>query len=57
MEGAVQAVESPGTEKVVRKDWKAAAEGMGQARWAPEEVVARPLHEGERDDFGKSSSG
>ena len=34
---------SLGTEAVARKDWKAVAEGMGQARWAPEEVVARPL--------------
>ena len=42
MEGAAQVVESLGTEKV-RKNWKAAAEGMAQASWAPEDVVARPL--------------
>ena len=41
MEGVAQAVESLGTE-VVRKDWKEVAEEMAQARWAPEEVVARP---------------
>ena len=33
VEGAAQTVESLGTEKVVHKDWKAAAEGMAQARW------------------------
>ena len=43
MERVAQAVESLGTEKVVRKDLKAVAEGMAQARWVPEEVVARPL--------------
>ena len=43
MERVAQAVESLGTEKVVRKDWKVVAEGMAQARWAPEEVGARPL--------------
>ena len=46
----VAAVEGGGTdikthdkEVVVRKDWKEVAEGMAQARWAPEGVVARPL--------------
>ena len=47
-EGVAQAVESRGTEKVVRKDWKAVAEEMAQARWGPEEVVARPLGRWER---------
>ena len=41
MEGAAQ--DEPSTERVVRKDWKAVMEGMAQARWAPEEVVARPI--------------
>ena len=59
MEGAAQAVESLGTEKVVRKDWKAAMEVMGQARWAPEEAVARPLEKlmGEKPEWRNSSPG
>ena len=57
--GAAQAVESIGTEKVVRKDWKAAAEGMAQARWAPEKVVARPLETlmGVKSNWQKSNPG
>ena len=43
VERVAQAAESLGTEKVVRKDWKAVVEGMAQARWVPEEVGARPL--------------
>ena len=58
MEGA-QGVGSIGTEVVVRKHWKAAAEGMAQARWAPEEVVARPLEKlmGGKPRWQKSSPG
>ena len=49
---------SLGTEVVVRKDRKAGAE-MWQARWAPEEVVARPLEKlmGEKPRWQKSSPG
>ena len=52
-------MESLGTEVVVRKDWKAVVEGMGQARWAPEEVVARPLEMlmGEKPEWRKLSPG
>ena len=41
VEGAAQ--DELSTERVVHKDWKAATEGMAQARWAPEEVVVRPI--------------
>ena len=53
------AQDEPGTEKVVRGDWKAVAEGMVQARLAPEEVVARPFETpvGGEPRWQKSSSG
>ena len=56
--GGAQVVVSLGTEVVVRKDWKAGAE-MWQARWAPQEVVARPLEKlmGEKPRWQKSSPG
>ena len=59
VEEVAQAVESLGTEKVVRKDRKAAAEGMAQAKWVPVEVVARPLEilVGEKPRWQKSSVG
>ena len=58
MEGAAQAVESLGTEVVVRKDWKVVAE-EAQTRWAPEEVVARPPETlvGEKPRWQKSNPG
>ena len=48
-----------GTEEVVRKDRKVVTEEMAQARWAPKEVVARPLETpmGEKPRWQKSNPG
>ena len=50
---------SLGTEVVERKNLKVVAEEMGQARWAPEGGLARPLETlmGERPKWRKSNLG
>ena len=48
-----------GTEEVAHKDSQVVAEETAQERWAPEEVVGRPLETlmGEKPRWQKSSPG